>query len=168
MYQLELAQLEDLPLCIEILRSGRLFQRQQGFFQWPDDFPKEDTIRNDILCKNGYVLRWEGAIAAYLYLGFDGDPFYCTIEGAWYNDAPYAVIHRIAIARAFRGKGLANIIFSLAEDVCRSRGIGNLRIDTHAQNLRMQHILEKNGYRCCGTVMQDNGPRLAYHKAFTL
>lgn len=166
MYQLELAQLEDLPLCMEVLRSGRLFQRQQGFFQWPDGFPKEEIIRSDIQNGNGYVLRSAGIVAAYLYIGFDGDPYYPAIEGAWLNDAPYAVIHRVAIGSDFRGKGLADIIFALAEDVCRSRGVRNLRIDTHAQNQRMQHILEKNGYRCCGTVMQDNGPRLAYHKAF--
>ena len=168
MHQLELARLEDLPTCMETLHSGRLFQRQQGFFQWPDGFPKEETIRSDIQHGNGYVLRWEHSIAAYLYIGFDGDPYYPAINGTWLNDAPYAVIHRIAIGDKYRGKGLASLILAFAEDLCRRQGVQNLRIDTHAQNQRMQHILKKNGYCFCGTVMQDNGPRLAYHKVFPL
>ena len=166
MYKLELARLEDLPACIEILSSGRSFQRQQGFVQWPDGFPKEETIRGDILSGNGYVLRQETSIAAYLYIGYDGDPCYSAIDGTWLNDAPYAVIHRIAIGSDFRGKGFADVIFALAEEMCRNQGVQNLRIDTHAQNQRMQHILEKNGYHRCGIVMQDNGPRLAYYKTF--
>ena len=167
MYQLELAQLADLTTCMTILVSGRQFQRQQGFLQWPDGFPKEETVRNDILNGNGYVLRQGNTVAAYLYIGFDGDPSYPDIDGAWLNNAPYAVIHRIAIGSDFRGKGVSGIVFSLAENICRLRGIQNLRIDTHEENRRMQHILEKNGYRLCGIVMQDNGPRLAYHKILT-
>lgn len=168
MFKLELACMEDLPVCMEILSSGRQFQRQQGFLQWPDGFPATETVRNDILLGNGYVLRQGDTVAAYLYIGFDGDPYYPAIAGAWLNDAPYAVIHRIAIGSAFRGKGLADVVFSLAEDICRKQGVQNLRIDTHEENRRMQHILEKNDYHCCGTVMQDNGLRLAYHKVFPL
>ena len=163
-YHLTPAQPTDLPRCMEILRSGRDFQREQGFFQWPDGFPREETVRQDIAHSDGYVLKVGNAIAAYLYLGFDGDPSYPDIQGAWGFDEPYAVIHRISIADAFRGKGLSAKIFDLVEDLLRSRGVFLLRIDTHQDNKRMQHVLCKNGFSCCGTVIQDNGLRLAYEK----
>ena len=163
-YLLTSAQPADLPRCMEILRSGRDFQREQGFVQWPDGFPCEETVRRDIAQSDGYVLKIGDDIAAYLYLGFDGDPSYPDIQGAWHFNEPYGVIHRIAIDDAFRGQGLSAKIFALAEDLLRSRGVFLLRIDTHHDNKRMQHILSKNGFSCCGTVIQDNGLRLAYEK----
>ena len=40
----------------------------------------------------------------------------------------------------------------------------NLRIDTHADNAPMQHVLEKAGFARCGTIYcQDGSPRVAFH-----
>ena len=44
MLTLQPAKPEDLSHCVEILRSGRAFQRQQGFTQWTDDFPDPAVI----------------------------------------------------------------------------------------------------------------------------
>ena len=41
----------------------------------------------------------------------------------------------------------------------------HLRIDTHEDNLVMQHVLEKNGFTKCGIIYLESGdPRLAYEK----
>ena len=162
--ELVLAQAKDLHRCIDILRAGRDFQRAQGFVQWPDGFPNEAVIRSDIRKKLGYVVKVDDVIAAYLYLGFDGDPSYPQIKGAWQYDDPYAVIHRIAIADEFRGMGLADITFRLVGDFCKEKGVSLLRIGTHERNTRMQHVLDKNGFVYCGIVIQDSGERLAYEK----
>ena len=163
-YELALARQEDFRRCMDILDAGREFQRQQGFIQWPDGFPDEESILCDIRSGLGYVVKVDGAIAAYLYLGFDGDPAYPAIRGAWGYEENYGVIHRIAIAPEFRGTGLASVVFRLVEDHCRERGIYLLRIDTDEQNKRMQHVLEKNGFVYCGTVVQGGGDRFAYEK----
>ncbi len=161
---LQPAQPEELSECIDILRSGRDFQREQGFVQWADSFPNADIIRQDIASGCGYVVKKDGKNAAYLYISFDGDPAYPNIQGVWRYDAPYAVIHRIAIGDAFRGQGLADVVFGLAEEFCRSKGFSVLRIDTHVDNKRMQHILTKNGFAYCGTVLPECGLRLAFDK----
>jgi hypothetical protein len=47
---------------------------------------------------------------------------------------------------------------------CESQ-IGNIRIDTHKDNVIMQHILESHYYTKCGTIYADDGmPRIAYQK----
>lgn len=163
-YELVLARQEELPVCMEVLNSGREFQRAQGFVQWPDGYPPQSEIERDIQNSQGYLLKADGAIAAYLYIGFQGDPAYPKIRGAWQTDEPYAVIHRVAIGNAFRGKGLADVIFRLAGAFCMAKGVASIRIDTDAQNKRMQHILEKNGFAYCGTVMQNGGLRMAFEK----
>ncbi len=41
----------------------------------------------------------------------------------------------------------------------------NIRIDTHQNNKRMQHLLEKNGFTYCGIILtEEQAPRLAYQK----
>lgn len=163
-YELTQAVPEELPAYMEILDAGRAFQRQQGFLQWPDGYPDQASVEQDIRQGKGCALRVDGQLAGYLYIGFDGDPAYPQIKGAWRYDRPYAVIHRIALAPGFRGRGLADVAFRLAGELALAKGVDCLRIDTDEKNQRMRHILQKNGFACCGTVVQGGGDRLAYDK----
>ena len=164
MYVLQPAKEEHFACIMDILNGGREFQRAQGFVQWPDGYPPASLILEDIEEGLGYVLLEGDAVAAYLYLSFAGDPAYPQIKGKWHYDEPYAVIHRMATAAAFRGKGAADAVFCLVEKIVSKRGIRTLRIDTDGKNKRMQHVLEKNGFSYCGTVVQGGGDRMAYDK----
>ncbi len=161
---LEKAAVQDAPACVAILNSGRAFQRQQGFVQWSDDYPNEASVLQDIEAGNAHILKVDGHAAGYLYISFDGDPAYNVIKGAWRTKEPYAVIHRVAFDGQYREMGLSAAAFGLAEEYILSRGIRNVRIDTHHQNRRMQHVLEKNGFVLCGEVQMRGEPRLAYDK----
>ena len=163
-YALVLAQPEDFQRAMDILNAGREFQREQGFIQWPDGYPDEESIRCDLRDGLGYVVKVDCVIAAYMYIGFDGDPAYPKIKGSWNHNGPYAVVHRIAIAPEFRDRGLGSITFRLIEEFCKSKGFDILRIDTDEENKRMQHVLAKNGFVYCGTVVQGGGDRLAFEK----
>lgn len=47
-------------------------------------------------------------------------------------------------------------------EFCKGRW-GNLRIDTHADNHTMQHLIQKHGFQKCGIVyVEDGTPRIAY------
>ena len=74
------------------------------------------------------------------------DPNYAHNEdGAWLDDKPYHVIHRIASDGSEKG------IFQACINWCTSRD-SNLRADTHADNKVMQHLLEQNGFIRCGII----------------
>ncbi|MCD7807662.1 MAG: GNAT family N-acetyltransferase [Lachnospiraceae bacterium] len=161
---LEKAGFEDAGICMDILSGGRDFQREQGFVQWKDNYPNIASVREDIAFGKGFVLKADGKIAAYLYIGFDGEPAYDLIRGAWRTKEPYAVIHRVAFDRQYRGMGLSKAMFELAEELILARGFENVRMDTHHENRRMQHVLEKNGFELCGEVSLRGEPRLAYDK----
>lgn len=163
-FELVPAKLTDLPVCMEILDSGRAFQRQQGFTQWRDGYPAEGDVQRDIENGGAYLLTVDNTPAAYVYIGFDGDPAYPLIEGSWRFDEPYGVLHRVAISTNYRGMGLSGVLFQLSGELVKSRGFHVLRIDTHEDNKRMQHVLNKNGFSCCGHVLQNGEPRLAYDK----
>lgn len=155
---------EDIPVYMEILADGREFQRAQGFVQWLDGYPDRTSVEADIRAGKGYALVVDGRVAGYLYVGFDGDPAYPQIRGAWRFDGVYAVVHRIAISAQFRGRGLTGEVFRLVGELARAKGVDILRIDTHEENLRMRHVLEKNGFAYCGKVIQSGSDRLAFDK----
>ncbi|MCD8222491.1 MAG: GNAT family N-acetyltransferase [Clostridiales bacterium] len=162
---LEPAQMDELEACYGMIESGRKFQREQGFQQWPDHYPNMDTVSQDIREHKGYVLKADGGIAGYLCITFDGEPAYDQIEGVWQTEMPYAVIHRMAIGGAYRGQGFAGIAFRLIEEICDANHITGIRIDTDFPNKRMQHVLEKYGFHYRGVVdYQGYGKRLAYDK----
>ena len=77
---------------------------------------------------------------------------------AWLDDAEYGVVHRITSARDTRG------VASFCLDWCFRRH-GNIRIDTHEDNIPMQKCLLKNGYVRTGNIFLENGdPRIAFQK----
>ena len=79
-------------------------------------------------------------------------------EGQWLNEAPYGVVHRITSDGTIRGA--ASFCLNWAFNKC-----GNLKIDTHRDNIVMQHLLDKNGFKYCGVVYLENGSeRIAYQK----
>lgn len=163
-HTLDLARPDELDRCNDIISMGRTFQREQGFVQWTEDYPNQETIREDIACGKGYVLKVDGDIAGYMCIDFDGEPAYESIDGSWRTGEPYAVVHRMAFDSGFRGMGLTSITFQLIETLCIEKGIFSIRVDTDFPNKRMQHILQKNGYEHCGVIVFQGSGKLAYDK----
>lgn len=164
MYTLEKAGKEDLPLCMELMEMGRAFQAEQGFVQWTDGYPGKDIIAADIAAGTGFLVKAGGKTAGYLCIDPAGEPVYGKIRGKWNTEEPYAVIHRMALHRDYRGQGLGSAVFLLALEYCRTIGIRSIRVDTGSANRRMQHLLLKNGFARCGTVFYPDGERLAYER----
>ena len=127
--------------------------------QWGNGHPSETLLREDIAQQRLYLCVENEAILGVFCYFFGDDPTYAYVEGGtWLNEAPYGVIHRIAVD--VHGKGVAKFCFDYAFSRCQ-----NLKIDTHADNLPMQSALNKNGFIRCGTIYLANGdPRIAYQK----
>ena len=144
---------EDIPVVISIIGDAIEELRKASIDQWQNGYPNASSIENDIAKGWGYVLVEDDEIVATLALCFDKDPNYEVIaDGEWLNQEPYAVIHRIAVRRSRKGQGLAGVAMKMCEDICLDRGIFNIRIDTHRQNLSMQRMLQKAGYVYCGII----------------
>ena len=150
---------EDLPAMLAIYAAARVRMAEDGNpHQWGDEgYPKRELLENDIAAGNSYVLEEDGRVVGTFAFILGDDPTYSYIEdGAWLNSAPYGTIHRIA------GDGVTRGVVRAAVDYARGV-IPNLRIDTHFDNRRMQHVIEKNGFRRCGVIyVEDGSPRIAY------
>ena len=150
----------DISAIGEIYENAKRFMRESGNpNQWNKGTPNAETAREDMEHGTGYVVEEDGKIIAAFMFSLNNEPTYAKIyEGEWLNDAPYGVIHRIAVAE--QGKG----IIGFCIDECFAR-CQNLRIDTHRDNLPMQRALLKRGFQYCGIIYLENGDeRLAYQK----
>ena len=154
------AQSGDLPQILKIYDRARRFMAENGnATQWSGGYPGEDVIRADIAAGTLHVCEREGKVAAVFAFILGGDPCYAVIDGAWHAARPYGTIHRIASDGT--AKGMARFVF----DWCAQQ-IDYLRIDTHADNAIMQHLILKNGFTRCGIVrtVEDGTPRIAYER----
>ncbi|MCM1511279.1 MAG: hypothetical protein NC116_11280 [Clostridium sp.] len=148
----------DISQLMEIFSYARRFMKSTGNHnQWPENYPDETLITEDIMHGDSYVCIQGRDIVATFVLREGRDPTYDTIyDGAWINDHPYATIHRIA------GNGKAKGIFRHVMQYAMQH-YETIRIDTHRDNKIMQHAINKAGFRYCGIIHCHNGEeRLAY------
>lgn len=157
-----LAQVSELSNILEIYESARTFMKSVGNpDQWGSAYPPKRKIEEDINDRKLYVVDDKGILAVFFF-DIGNDPTYARIyDGKWLNDKPYGVIHRLAVADNARGRGISRICFDFAFSKCK-----NIRIDTHCDNLPMQHALTKYGFTKCGIIHIENGnERIAYQKS---
>lgn len=152
----------DVEQILFIIGEARKKMQAEGNLQqWSDGHPSRKQIETDIRHGVSYVLSTvtDGLPQATFALIPGPDPTYATVyDGAWLNDHPYAVIHRIASTEKVHGVlALAlRLGFQLFDTV---------RIDTHQDNRTMRRLLKKYGFSYCGIILLENGdPRLAFQK----
>lgn len=183
-----LATEKDLPRILEIYEYARGFMRKSGNpAQWAGGYPKIEMLRDDIAHDNLYVFTEGGARSkddaginacadtdaataisdckvssaekihgVFAFIIGDDATYKRIDDGAWISDTTYGTIHRIASSGEVRG------VFAKSVEFCKTR-CPHLRIDTHADNLPMQHLIEKCGFSKCGIIYTyDGSPRLAY------
>ena len=91
----------DLAQIDEIYKNAKKFMAATGNVnQWNSGRPNMQTAREDMEKGIGYVAEENGEILAVFMFSQAPDPTYAKIyDGAWLSDAPYGVIHRIAVAK---------------------------------------------------------------------
>lgn len=154
-------QPEDLEEVLLIYETARDFMiRTNNPNQWGKHWPPKELIKQDIKEQKSYVCIQKNKILAVFYFEIAQDPTYDKIyEGNWIdNKKNYGVVHRIASSRIV--KGAASYCMEWAYSQCK-----NIKIDTHKQNIPMQNMLKKLGYKYCGIIYTHDGTeRLAFQK----
>ena len=151
----------DFEQIMKIYRYAQDYMIRTGNpTQWGHFYPDAVLIQSDIRRGACKVIYDENGAHGVFAL-FDGaDPTYAHIEnGNWLNNEPYLTIHRLA------GDGQVHGLFQCAVSYCKSIS-RNIRVDTHADNLTMQRLIEKSGFAKCGIIhVKDGTPRIAYQWA---
>ncbi|HHY81416.1 MAG TPA: GNAT family N-acetyltransferase [Clostridiales bacterium] len=158
--------ISDLPGIMEIIRQAQAYMKGNGIDQWQDGYPDANTIVNDINKGCSYVLADNDTLAGTAAVFFDGEKTYNTIyEGEWLTAGSYAAVHRVAVAGSYRNTGAAGYMMECIENLCLSKNVPSIRIDTHEDNLPMRKFLKKCNFQYCGIIyLEDGSKRLAFEK----
>lgn len=161
-----LATLDDIKSIMEIINKGKEKLNKENIDQWQDGYPNEESIIDDIKNCYSYVLEEENIIIGTAAISFDGEDTYKKIlEGKWITNKEYGVMHRVAVKLDSKINGKGRHLIKFTEDLCRSKGINSLKIDTHEGNKSMRNLLLNNGFVYCGIIyLEDGDKRLAYEK----
>ena len=163
-YQFRKALLSEIPKIWIILQAAIKSRKDDGSNQWQDGYPNPEVIKNDIKKEAGYVLTQDNSIVGYCAILINDEPEYEKIIGKWLSNKDYVVFHRVAIAPAHLGKGLAKKIMENIEAFALSKNINSIKADTNFDNPAMMSLFEKLGYQYCGEVYFRGSPRRAYEK----
>ena len=151
---------KDLPDILKIYEHARSFMAEHGNpNQWGKTNPPKERVIQDIEEEKCHVCIRDGKIAGVFYCACEEDATYAKIEGEWLNSQPYAVVHRIAVGE--NQSGVATYCLNWAFETYH-----NVRIDTHKDNIPMQHLLKKLSFTYCGVItLSDGSPRIAFQKS---
>lgn len=158
------ANLSEIPQIWEILQDAIEQRRLDGSTQWQDGYPNELSIKSDIENGYGYVFTENESILAYAAIIFDKEPAYENIEGEWLSDGDYTVVHRVAVSKLAKGKGIATKLFQSIEGLSVENNIYSIKVDTNFDNTPMLKILDRLKYTYCGEVYFRGSARKAFEK----
>lgn len=165
-FQIRHAVWNDIPQILDIFSQARNFMAEHGNGgQWGKTYPNREVVMQDLAYRQLYLCLADGKIAAVFVYFEREEPSYAKIwDGQWLNTLPYGVIHRVAAAKWARGLGAPAFCLEWAYRRC-----GNLRIDTHENNIPMQNLIQKCGFSYCGRIQtEDGGERIAFQKTARL
>ncbi len=163
------AQAADRAAVLALWGQAVAFLRSQGVDQWQKGYP--GPAEADADCAAGRLwLALDAAEEPLAVFVFDTAPeasYLHLTSGAWRIEAPYGVLHRVAVAARARGQGVGGAIAAFGRQRCAALGLPGLRIDTHPDNRPMRAMLEKAGFAAVGTLRLiggagDGDVRVAY------
>lgn len=148
----------DIEAVMQMYAYSRSLMRAAGnTVQWTG-YPTEEDIRDDIRRGVSYIVEQAGRPVATFALVPGVEPTYDFIDhGRWIDEqTPYVTVHRVAKTEGV--SGIAELVFRIAKE-----RHNHLRVDTHATNAAMRHMMDKEGFVYCGIIyMPDGSPRVAY------
>lgn len=166
-YKATLNDFEDIKLIhsLAIIHMNE----EENHNQWMKNDEKFlNKMIDYIKSGNFYIVKENEETIGFFAMIFGVDITYNVIDGKWINNDEYVTIHKIA-SKYYR-RHIASFILSYVEQTIANKGIKNIRIDTHIDNVSMNAFLLKNGFVKCGTISitcnfeDKNSLRIAYQK----
>ena len=150
----------DLPAILALVRRVVPLMHATGNFQWSADYPNEAVFLRDIEQQQLWVAELDGTVAGVAALTTDQDEEYAQAD--WDVTQSALVTHRLAVAPAAQGKGVALALMEQAEKQAGAQGLKFLRVDTNSENAATQRLFPKLGYRFAGEITLAFRPGLRF------
>src|SRR6185312_15161044 len=158
---IEQARPSDLDSVIDILEEAASWLASRGIDQWRQGSflgPRYDSIADQVYRGEVYLAILDGEPVGTLTLQWEDKKFWGDVS----EDAIY--VHRIAIRRAYAGKGLGLRLLQWAESMVAKAGKTYLRLDCMAENAALCEYYERAGFECRGEIQGKGWRGRLYEK----
>lgn len=166
--RLQLSTSSNIHNILQIINDAKVYLKSKDIDQWQNGYPNQTQIEQDIANNESYVLiNDENQVIATSMFSIRPEPTYKLIDGEWKikESEKYGVIHRLAIDKNYRKKGIASHVLKEFHQKLMKQQIRSLKIDTHEDNHEMQYLVRKLGYVYCGIIFTEyNAKRFAFEK----
>ncbi|MCL6605362.1 MAG: GNAT family N-acetyltransferase [Paenibacillus sp.] len=144
-----------------LLQDAARWMESNGIKQWtPSQFTEAD-IMNYFEDREVYLALDNDEIIGMFTLQFS-DPQYWGTR----NDDSYAYLHRLTVARSYRGAGLGSYMLQFAADLAIEKGCKGLRFDTVAHNIKLNGYYQSLGFHYMGTNDMGGGRLVNLYEKF--
>ena len=141
---------------MDLLRDCIAGMQDAGIDQWDDVYPDRPTLASDVENRTMFLAFLGEELAGATVLNDYQNPEYAVVP--WeINTGRAAVVHRLMVAPAHQGKGIARALMAFAEQQAREQGYASIRLDAFANNPRALNLYEALGYRDAGSVRFRKG-----------
>ena len=144
---LRLAEVNDIPEIMELVRGVVPVMNAAGNFQWDEFYPNAAVFERDIALAQLWICEAD-SIAGVAAITTDQEFEYKEV--GWDLAEEAIVVHRLAVGVDYQGRGVAGSLMNKAEALAIERGINVLRVDTSSANPATQRLFPKLGYKFGG------------------
>ena len=150
----------DVAASAEILDEASVYVRTLGFGHWPVPFP-QDELALRIERGELYMVEVDKEPAATLTL-------LCEDPDFWGERPPDAVyLHKLAVRRAFAGRGLGAAIVEWVDERAASAGREFVRLDCQRDDPGIRAYYERLGFEHRGDKDDDSRFPVALYERHT-
>ncbi len=147
---IRLAQLQDLPCILEIVRACIPLMEKEKNTQWDHTYPGKEHFMKDIMDQTLYVYECQGKVAGFICLNEEESEGYCNV--VWESVNKATIIHRMAVNPNVQRCGIASAFLKYAEHVAIKRKHSHIKSDTCSMNEQMKRLFLSKGFRQVGQI----------------
>ncbi|MCT4613415.1 MAG: GNAT family N-acetyltransferase [Marinifilaceae bacterium] len=134
--EIRIAKINDINKIFNIYVNAKKNLIENGIFQWTENYPNLEIIRQDIKNEFLYVLSKDDEIIGAINISEEQEKEYEKID--WiFDDTKVLVIHRLVINPKNQKKGNARKLMNFAEKFATENNYSSIRLDAYSPNTRV-------------------------------
>lgn len=160
------AEIQDLNSIKRLTEACARSMQENGIFQWNEQYPSLEKLREDVEKEELYVLVEKERILGIVVLSPIMDEEYIPVKWLTPNHNNLYV-HRLATEPSVWGSGNGRRLMDFAETFAKENSYTSVRLDTFSQNKRNQRFYEARNYERLGNIYfpkQSEQPFYCYEK----
>ena len=141
-FAVRIARPPEAQTVERLLRDAAQWVDALGVVVWDEGELDPATIAGEVAAGQFFVAEVDGTVAGAIRFQLEDRLFWPDIP-----QEESAFVHRLVVARAFKGLGVSTALLEWSVERARARGKRFLRLDCDAERAKLRALYERCGYR---------------------